>query len=159
MACLGLTLVLYGNSTDGDYDPRLAVFCGVAYFIYTTADNCDGKQARKNGTGSVMGMLFDHGLDATTAIVMNVVLCRIIQVGSGLPAILAVQISTVPFYALTMEEYYIGMLNLPMFTGPDDTSVLISGICFIAAYLGKGDFWMEPIEVPFGISEYFGLEK
>ena len=90
LACLGLTLLLYGNSTEGYYDPRLAVFCGVAYFIYTTADNCDGKQARKNGTGSVMGMLFDHGLDATTAIVMNVVLCRICQVGSGLPAILAV---------------------------------------------------------------------
>ena len=143
MACLGLTLALYGNATDGYFDPRLAVFCGVAYFIYTTADNCDGKQARKNGTGSVMGMLFDHGLDATTAIVMNVVLARIIQVGNGLPAILAIQISTVPFYALTMEEYYIGMLNLPMFTGPDDTSVMISSIMFIAAYLGSGDFFME----------------
>ena len=77
LACLGLTIFLYGNSTDGYYDPRLAFFCGVAYFIYTVADNCDGKQARKNGTGSVMGMLFDHGLDATTSFVMNVVVARI----------------------------------------------------------------------------------
>ena len=158
VACLALTLALYGNSTDGVYDSRLAFFCGVSYFIYTTADNCDGKQARKNGTGSVMGMLFDHGLDATTAIVMNVVLCRMIQVGSGLPALFAIQISTVPFYALTMEEYYIGMLNLPMFSGPDDTSVLISAVCFITAYLGSGDIFTEHIDVPFGIAEYLGME-
>jgi len=46
--------------------------------MYTTADNCDGKQARKNGTGSVMGMLFDHGLDATTAVVMNAVITRML---------------------------------------------------------------------------------
>ena len=77
LACLGLTIFFYGNSTDGYYDPRLAFFCGVAYVIYTTADNCDGKQARKNGTGSVMGMLFDHGLDATTSFVMNCVVARI----------------------------------------------------------------------------------
>ena len=81
---------LYGKSTDGYIDPEFACFVGVSYFIYTTADNCDGKQARKNGTGNVMGMLFDHGLDATTAVVMNIVLCRIISVGSGLPAILAI---------------------------------------------------------------------
>ena len=89
-ACLILTLAFYGNSTDGYYSPHLAVFCAISYFIYTTADNCDGKQARKNGTGSVMGMLFDHGLDATTSIIMNIVLCRMLNVGSGLPAILAI---------------------------------------------------------------------
>ena len=90
ISCLLLTLYYYGNTTEGPYEPWLAVYCGVAYFIYTTADNCDGKQARKNGTGSVMGMLFDHGLDATTSIIMNVVITRIISVGSGLPAILAI---------------------------------------------------------------------
>ena len=78
LACLAMTLLLYGNTTEGEYSPLLACFCGVAYFIYTTADNCDGKQARKNKTGSVMGMLFDHGLDATTSILMNVVIARIL---------------------------------------------------------------------------------
>jgi len=160
--CLFLTLVLYGNSTEGHFDPNFACFIGFSYFIYTTADNCDGKQARKNGTGSVMGMLFDHGLDATTAILMNVVLTRILNVGSGLPAILAIQISTVPFYYITMEEYYIGMLNLPMFTGPDDTSLFISGICFFCAYMGTGEYWTEHLEVPFGVGDLlhqkFGVE-
>ena len=89
-----------------------------------------------------MGMLFDHGLDATTAVLMNQVICRMLQVGNGLPAILTIQISTVPFYYLTMEEYYTGMLNLPMFTGPDDTSLYISAICFTAGYMGRGEFFL-----------------
>ena len=42
MSCLGLTLALYGNSTDGYFEPWLAFYVGIAYFIYTTADNCDG---------------------------------------------------------------------------------------------------------------------
>ena len=143
LACLALTFYLYGTTTLGYFSPELSCFIGVSYFIYTTADNCDGKQARKNGTGSVMGMLFDHGLDATTAIIMNMVLARMVQIGPGVPALLAIQISTVPFYYLTMEEYYIGMLNLPMFTGPDDTSVALSAICFFSAYMGAGEWWLE----------------
>ena len=78
LACLAMTFYLYGVSTRGYFSPELSFFVGVSYFIYTTADNCDGKQARKNGTGSVMGMLFDHGLDATTAIVMNMVMARMV---------------------------------------------------------------------------------
>ena len=55
-----------------------------------------------------------------------------------------------------MEEYYIGMLNLPAFSGPDDTSILISGVCLFGAYMGSGDWWLEQIEVPF--IEMFGFE-
>ena len=58
-----------------------------------------------------------------------------------------------------MEEYYIGMLHLPMFSGPDDTSVAISGICFIAAWLGYGEFWTEEVDVPFGLAELFNQPK
>ena len=58
-----------------------------------------------------------------------------------------------PFYYLIMEEYYIGMLNLPMFSGPDDTSVVISGICFASFYLGSGDWFVEHVEIPFGLAE------
>ena len=61
-------------------------------------------------------------------------------------------ISCIPFYALTLEEYYIGMLNLPMFSGPDDTSLYISAICFLSAYMGY-DWWMEELEVPFEIPD------
>ena len=152
-----IMLYLYGNSMDGYFDPRLAFFAGICYFLFQTADNCDGKQARKNGTGSVMGMLFDHGLDATTGILVNVILARMLNVGSGVPALLVIQVSTVSYYFLMLEEYYIGLLHLPMFIGPDDVSLYISGLCFLCAYKGSGDWWTEMIDAPFGLDQLLGV--
>ncbi len=37
---------------------------GFAMIFYQTLDNMDGKQARRTGTSSPLGMLFDHGCDA-----------------------------------------------------------------------------------------------
>ena len=36
---------------------------GINYFIYMVFDNTDGKQARRTGSSSPLGMLFDHGLE------------------------------------------------------------------------------------------------
>ena len=43
LASFAAVFYLYGNTTAGDFDPRLAMFIGISFFIYTTADNCDGK--------------------------------------------------------------------------------------------------------------------
>lgn len=136
LASLLLTVVLYGNSADGYYSPYLCIFSGIAFFIYNVADNCDGKQARKHGTGSTLGMLFDHGLDACVAVAMCIVLARMLQVGTGPMALLAMQVSTVPFYYITMEEYFIGKMTLPAIGGPDDMALVVTGLCFLGAHLG-----------------------
>lgn len=68
---------LYGNDMEGPCPSWVSFMLGISYFIYTTLDNCDGKQARRAGAGSPMGMLFDHGLDATTAVVVMYPLGRI----------------------------------------------------------------------------------
>ena len=39
-----------------------------AMLIYQTLDNMDGKQARRTGSGSALGLLFDHGCDAINSI-------------------------------------------------------------------------------------------
>ena len=45
-------------------------------------------------------------------------------------------LTTIPFYYLTIETYYLGELNLPMFSGPDDTSVAhFVAVCY-TAYVG-----------------------
>ena len=41
---------------------------GCAMLIYQTLDNMDGKQARKTGSSSPLGLLFDHGCDALNSI-------------------------------------------------------------------------------------------
>mgnify|MGYP000206329967 CR=1 FL=1 len=74
MVSLALMFALYGSSTEGPVDGWFCVFVAVMYFIATTLDNCDGKQARRTKSGSPLGMLFDHGLDACTAVICNICL-------------------------------------------------------------------------------------
>jgi len=137
-----IIIALYGNAMEGPIDNWVALMLGISYFIYTTFDNCDGKQARRTGAGSPMGMLFDHGLDATTAIVVMYPLGRIHNVGGGLNLLIFIMMSTVSFYYLTIEEYYLGKLTQPAIAGPDDSSLIISGICFYTAYMGS-DIWLK----------------
>lgn len=44
--------------------------CSIAYvlFMYMTFDAVDGKQARRTGSASPLGQLFDHGCDAINLI-------------------------------------------------------------------------------------------
>ena len=88
-----------------------------------------------------MGMMFDHGLDAATAIVMNVVISRMIQIGPGIPPILAIQCTLVPCYFIALEEYYVGFMDLPMFSGPEDMSLAVIFGCLFSAYVGSGEYW------------------
>ena len=53
---------------------------GVTYQMYLVADNCDGKQARRTGSSSPMGMLFDHGVDAFVAICNTFMLMRLFNI-------------------------------------------------------------------------------
>ena len=60
-----IVLAAYCGPAASDPAPRWACFlCGLGLFIYQTLDAIDGKQARRTGTSSPMGELFDHGCDA-----------------------------------------------------------------------------------------------
>ena len=38
--------------------------CGFGLFVYQSLDAIDGKQARRTGSSSPLGELFDHGCDS-----------------------------------------------------------------------------------------------
>lgn len=63
-----LQFYLYGLTTEGPVDNWFCYLMAVCVFYYSTMDNLDGKQARRTGAGSPMGMLFDHTCDAMTAV-------------------------------------------------------------------------------------------
>ena len=46
------------------YPAWLHLLLSLCYFLYQTLDNIDGKQARRTGTSSSLGYVFDHGCDA-----------------------------------------------------------------------------------------------
>jgi ethanolaminephosphotransferase len=56
--------------TQNDYPIPRWVFlvAGLNVFVAYTLDGIDGKQARKTGTSTPLGELFDHGLDSYSSL-------------------------------------------------------------------------------------------
>jgi phosphatidylglycerophosphate synthase len=61
--------LLYGSDLEGEMSAWFLTMCGIAFFVYMICDNCDGKQARRTGSSSPLGMLFDHGADCLTSLI------------------------------------------------------------------------------------------
>ena len=70
--------LVYGSDFTGPLPNWFYIFLGVSYFVYLEADNSDGKQARRTGTSSPLGMLLDHGMDSVTAVIENFVIQRVL---------------------------------------------------------------------------------
>ena len=57
----------YTGWKGSDYIPPWACFFSAfCYTTYIILDNMDGKQARRTNSSSPLGLLVDHGTDATT---------------------------------------------------------------------------------------------
>jgi phosphatidylglycerophosphate synthase len=64
-----LLFTCYGTRFENNKDgiPNYFFFIEAAsYFTYRILDEMDGKQARRTGNSSPLGLLFDHGCDAFT---------------------------------------------------------------------------------------------
>lgn len=67
-----ILVVCFGFDLKGPLSPWFLYLLGIEYFLYHFLDTLDGKQARKLGTASSLGMLVDHGVDCTTSFLSNV---------------------------------------------------------------------------------------
>lgn len=85
----------------------LPVLCLSAFlqFLYQTLDACDGKQARKTGSASPLGMLVDHGCDSLACTVMILTMSQAGALYGFNLRLLAAGIWSA-FYMATWEEYH-----------------------------------------------------
>lgn len=76
--------------TRGDSEPTSAHFytCGICILLYSLCDNTDGKQARKTGSSSSLGMMLDHGCDAVTCCLLTMSIGSLIGIQLNLLACL-----------------------------------------------------------------------
>jgi len=129
-----------------DHAPRwIFAFNAFAMLIYQTLDNMDGKQARKTGSSSPLGLIVDHGCDAVNLLFG----CTNWIVAMGLSStvhswqICVIIISQlILFYVATWEEYYTGKLVLPVCNGPSEGIILGAALSLSTFYVGR-QFWHE----------------
>ena len=92
------------------------------------------------GSGSPLGLLFDHGCDALNATVMVINCACALQLGPT-PEVALLAIATwVGFYAGTLEEFYTGELYLGYINMPNEGLLLSSLIHLSGAFLPP-TFW------------------
>ena len=105
----------------------------VAMILYQTLDNMDGKQARRTGSSSPLGMLFDHGCDALNSPLGSINWCVAMSINHSTPLIIfwTLAASAIPFYISTWEEYYTGSLVLPIINGPSEGLILGASLSVI----------------------------
>jgi len=112
-----ITFIVYGTHLNNE-DPALSKLpnwlyglTALCYFAYRMLDEMDGKQARRTGNSSPLGMLFDHGIDAYTIGIQVLMMAKLTQMGNlGLFFVFG---SCMDFYVCTLQEYYQGGLFLP----------------------------------------------
>lgn len=64
-----------------------------------------------------------------------------LQIGNGPMAVVGMMISIIPFYYISLEEFYSGVLVMPAFSGPDDASLAILIVSLGTAYFGSEEIW------------------
>lgn len=78
-----LAMVIEDPTMTQQLSTWIYVYLAVAIWIYQLFDNLDGKQARKTGSSSVLGELFDHGCDAVTCLLLALIYCHIFSYGAS----------------------------------------------------------------------------
>lgn len=132
------------DANDDSIPGYIFLLNGIAILTYQTLDNMDGKQARKTGSSSPLGLLFDHGCDAINSIFGSVTwICAFGLVpdeGNLVHLFIMVFGPMLVFYVSTWEEYYTHRLDLPLINGPSEGLILAAGINITTWWFGRS-FW------------------
>ncbi|CEQ43054.1 SPOSA6832_04957, partial [Sporobolomyces salmonicolor] len=123
--------------------------CALGLFFYQTMDNIDGKQARRTGTSSPLGELFDHGLDTLNCSIGGLIQAAAMGLGQTPYALLCVLVPCWSMYVSTWEEYHTGTLYLGYVNGPVEGVLIAVGILLVSAFKGPG-WWALPVSEALG---------
>jgi ethanolaminephosphotransferase len=148
MALAYLLMWYYSPQFDSSVDdiPRWIFFYNaIAMLVYQTLDNMDGRQARRTGSSSPMGLLFDHGCDAINSLFGSANWMVAMAIDPRKDFILAWIILFGPyalFFVSTWEEYHTGALILPVVNGPNE-GLLGGALVSLTSWYYGPQFWQQ----------------
>jgi ethanolaminephosphotransferase len=118
-------------------------------------DNIDGKQARRTGTSSGLGELFDHGIDSLNCTLAS--LCETAAMGLGptKTGAFTALIPCLPMFFSTWETYHTHTLYLGAFNGPTEGLILACTAMVISGYYGP-QVWQNRIAEFVGYHDILG---
>lgn len=124
-------------------------------WAYSTMDNIDGKQARRTGTSSGLGELFDHGIDSLNCTLASLLETSAMGLGATKIGALTALIPCLPMFFSTWETYHTHTLYLGYFNGPTE-GLLIASLLMIASGALGPQIWHAPMSKLIGLEEIIG---
>lgn len=124
-------------------------------WAYSTMDNIDGKQARRTGSSSPLGELFDHGIDSLNCTLAS--LCETASMGLGpsKAGAFTALIPCLPMFFSTWETYHTHVLYLGYFNGPTEGLIIACSLMAASGYYGP-EVWTYKLSSVFGDHWVFG---
>ncbi|KAI1421309.1 CDP-alcohol phosphatidyltransferase [Xylaria sp. FL1777] len=113
-------------------------------FMYQTMDNVDGKQARRTGTSSGLGELFDHGIDSLNCTLASLLETGAMALGTSKSGVFTALCPCLAMFFSTWETYHTHTLYLGYFNGPTEGILIACSVMAISGIYGPG-IWTERI--------------
>ncbi|TKA48085.1 hypothetical protein B0A54_01577 [Friedmanniomyces endolithicus] len=168
--------------------PKQAWVCysyAFGVWAYSTMDNIDGKQARRTGTSSGLGELFDHGIDSLNCTLASLLETSAMGLGptrlgeslnpnyttsrpdtvvqqslddlerKSLVCALTALIPTLPMFFSTWETYHTHTLYLGYVNGPTEGLLIASTIMVLSGIYGP-QIWHQPLADLLGFENLLG---
>ncbi|KAH7060875.1 ethanolaminephosphotransferase 1 [Macrophomina phaseolina] len=109
-------------------------------WMYSTMDNVDGKQARRTGTSSGLGELFDHGIDSLNCTLGSLLETAAMGYGATKTGAFTALIPCLPMFFSTWETYHTHTLYLGYFNGPTEGLIIACSMMIMSAHYGP-EIW------------------
>ncbi|OCK84708.1 ethanolaminephosphotransferase 1 [Lepidopterella palustris CBS 459.81] len=123
-------------------------------WMYSTMDNVDGKQARRTGTSSGLGELFDHGIDSLNCTLGSLLETAAMGYGASRTGAFTALIPCLPMFFSTWETYHTHTLYLGYFNGPTEGLIIACVIMILSGYYGP-EIWSTPLASHFPSTEAY----
>lgn len=148
---IGFSLMLLSVATLAFFDPQMTngephwiyYYFSVSLWVYSTLDNVDGKQARRTGSSSPLGELFDHGCDSLNAVITAMLHAASFGIGHSYLYYITLFFALWGFYCPTWQEYHTGVLHLGYVNGPTEGVIVACAGLFISGCYGPS-IWHQP---------------
>ncbi|KAI9478380.1 MAG: hypothetical protein EXX96DRAFT_245893 [Benjaminiella poitrasii] len=139
-------IIFASDMGESETSPRWIYFSfAIGLWLYSTFDNVDGKQARRTGSSSPLGELFDHGCDAINCSFAAILQATAVGLGHSKASVMLYGIAMLGFYLSTVEEYHTGVLYLGYVNAPTE-GVIVSCIIFILSGIYGPGIWKMPMK-------------
>ena len=144
---MGVLMWVFDPALVGSAPSFVYAWCAVSVIVYQTLDAVDGKQARRTGSSSPLGQLFDHGCDALGTTPLALALCSVLSLGPSVSAVLLVATIQLPFFLAQLEEHVTHVMRTQVANfGVTEGQFLEAGLIMLTAVAGP-NVW--DLEVPF----------